>query len=82
MTAVCPFHDFSAEFDPLDLTNPFPLLAAAQAEEPIFYSPDIGYWVVTRHEEIKAIFRDHETFTAENTITPIVPFSDEVRALL
>ena len=82
MTTDCPFHNFSAEFDPLDLSDPFPLLAAAQREEPIFYSPAINYWVVTRHEDIKAIFRDHETFTAANTITPIVPFSDEVREML
>lgn len=75
----CPIHD---RFDPLDLTNPHPILAEARATMPIFYSPDIGYWVVTRYEDIKAIFRDHETYTAENTITPIVPFSDAVKALL
>jgi len=78
----CPIHNFSDTFDPLDLTNPYPLLEQARDEQPIFYSPDIDYWVVTRYEDIKAIFRDHETYTAENTITPIVPFSKAVKAML
>ena len=80
--AQCPIHNFSEQFDPLDLTDPFPLLRQARDEEPIFYSPEIDYWVVTRYEDIKAIFREYETYTAENTITPIVPFSDTVKAML
>ncbi|MCE2473476.1 MAG: cytochrome P450, partial [Anaerolineae bacterium] len=54
----CPF---STSFDPLDLSDPFPLLARARLEQPVFYSPAIDYWVVTRYADIKAIFRDHET---------------------
>ena len=79
---TCPIHNFSDKFDPLDLSNPYPLLQDARQDQPIFYSPDINYWVVTRYEDIKAIFRDHESYTAENTITPIVPFSDTVKAML
>lgn len=78
----CPVHNFGDTFDPLDLSNPYPLLEQSRDDEPIFYSPAIDYWVVTRYEDIKAIFRDHETYTAENTITPIVPFSDAVKAML
>lgn len=78
----CPLTAVSAAFDPLDLQDPFPLLRQARAEEPVFYNDDIGYWVVTRYDDIKAIFHDHDTFTAANTITPIVPFSDDVRAML
>lgn len=79
---TCPIHNFSDDFDPLDLSNPYPLLEKARDEDPIFYSPAIDYWVVTRYDDIKAIFRDHDTYTAENTITPIVPFSDTVKAML
>ena len=74
----CPF----ATFNPLDLSDPFPLLAQARREQPVFYSPAIDYWVVTRYEDVKAIFRDHETYTAANTITPIVPFSAAVQQML
>ncbi|MCY4061983.1 MAG: cytochrome P450 [Chloroflexi bacterium] len=80
--SACPHHDPSATFDPLDLSDPFPLLAQARRKQPVFYSPDIDYWVITRYSDIKTIFRDHETYTAANTITPIVPFSEAVQGLL
>ena len=80
--SACPVSHLNGVFDPLDLTDPFPLLAQARATEPIFYNTDINYWVVTRYEDIKAIFRDHDTFTAANTITPIEPFSAEVQQIL
>jgi cytochrome P450 len=38
--------------------------------------------VVTGYDDIKQIFRDHDTFTAQNTITPITPFTDAMRAKL
>lgn len=79
---ACPFHDLATTFDPLDLSDPFALLAQARRDAPVFYSPEIDYWVVTRYADIKAIFRDHDTYTAANTITPIVPFSDAVQQML
>ena len=78
----CPLSSFSSEFDPLDLSDPFPLLAHARREQPVFYSPAIDYWVVTRYDDVKAIFRDHDCYTAANTITPIVPFSETVTRML
>ena len=78
--ASCPFS--AGMFDPLDLSDPFPILAQAQADAPIFFDEHIGYWVVTRYEDVKQIFRDHDTFTAQNTITPITPFTDAMRAKL
>ena len=78
----CPLGRFSDEFDPLDLSDPFPLLAQARREQPVFYSPAIDYWVVNRYEDVKAIFRDHDTYTAANTITPIVPFTEALQRML
>ena len=75
---TCPF----TAFDPLDLSDPFPRLAQARREQPVFYSPDINYWVITRYDDIKAIFRDHQTYTAANTISPIVPFTTAVKEML
>ena len=78
----CPLSKFSNLFDPLDLRDPFPLLAQARQERPVFYSPAIDYLVVNRYEDVKAIFRDHDTYTAANTITPIVPFTESVQEML
>ena len=79
---TCPINSFNHSFDPLDLRDPFPLLARARREQPAFYCPDIDYWVVTRYADVKAIFRDHETYTAANTISPIVPFPAVVKHML
>ena len=78
-SSKCPMSDL---FDVDYLTNPFPFLEQARNEEPIFYNADIDYWIVTRYEDIKAIFKNHKVFTAENTITPVVPFSDDVLKML
>ena len=81
-SAKCPFNHASLTFDPLDLNDPYPALEWSRAEQPVFYSPEIDYWVVTRFDDIKAVFRDHDTYTAANTITPITPFSDTVKQQL
>ena len=49
------------------------LYARARREEPVFYAPEIGYWVVTRRDDIISIFRDQKRFSASNALTPITP---------
>jgi cytochrome P450 len=78
----CPHAPLAECFDPFDLSDPFPLYAQARAEEPIFFSSAIGYWVVARYDDIKAIFRDHQTFSAEVTQTPYKPRPAEVQQVL
>ncbi|GAB4443882.1 MAG: hypothetical protein OHK0015_44580 [Chloroflexi bacterium OHK40] len=82
-TAVgCPHARMAERFDPFDISDPFPLYAQARDEEPIFYSEALGYWVVTRYDNIKAVFRDHETFSSEVTQTPYKPRPAEVQRVL
>ncbi len=84
----CPFHNTPAmqavadQFLPFDLTDPFPFYRLAREQAPIFYSQALGYWVVTRYEDIKAVFQNWEVFSAENAQTPYRPWSDEVRQIL
>lgn len=70
------------EFDPFDIVDPFPFYIKAREEAPIFYSPELDYWVVTRYEDVKAIFRDLETFSSEITAKPVIPFSPAVQKVL
>ena len=48
----------------------------------MFYSPELDYWVVTRYEDIKAIFADPKTFSASIAQTPIKPLAPDVVAML
>ncbi len=34
------------------LENPYPFYARARKEEPIFFSPELDTWVVTRYDDI------------------------------
>lgn len=81
----CPVTGLGAEFNPFVdpyLARPYPFWLRARTEEPVFYSPEIDYWVVTRYEDVKAIFADPKTFSASNVQNPIAPLSPKVVAIL
>ena len=69
-------------YDPFDLVDPFPFYMRARSETPIFYSPELDYWVITRYEDVKTIFKDLETFSSEITGKPLVPLSPAVQKVL
>ena len=79
----CPVH---ADFDPLSpryLEDPFAVMRELPAGEgPIFYAPAIDYYVVTRYEDIEAIFLDHETFSAGAAQLPLAALSEEAGKVL
>lgn len=64
----CPVHH---GFEPFDQDDPFPAYAELRAEEPVMFDERVGYWVVTRYDDIKAVFEDWETFSSENAQAPV-----------
>ncbi len=68
-------------FRPYDIADPFPFYARAREEAPVFFSDELGYWVVSRYEDIQAIFKDPATFSSENTQSPFKPRPPEVQAV-
>ena len=63
-------------FDPFHdpyLADPYPFFAEARAASPVFYSPDLDYWVVTRYHDIRQIFQTPKRFSAANTLAPLQP---------
>src|SRR6187551_603960 len=54
------FDPFSADY----LADPYPHLARARADAPVFYAADLDMWVVSRYADIEAIFTDPATFSA------------------
>jgi cytochrome P450 len=79
----CPVH---ADFDPLSpryLEDPFAVLRELSAgEAPVFYAPAIDYYVVTRYEDIEAVFLDHDTFSAGAAQLPLVALGEEAGSIL
>jgi cytochrome P450 len=63
-------------FDPFHdpyLADPYPFFAQARQATPVFYSPDLQYWVVTRYQDIRFIFQTPKLFSAINALDPIQP---------
>ena len=84
-TGQCPLTRMGSEFDPFVdpyLADPYAFWVRARRFEPVFYSPDIDYWVVTRYEDIKAIFADPKTFSASIAQTPIKALAPAVVQML
>ncbi|MFC4003275.1 cytochrome P450/oxidoreductase [Prauserella oleivorans] len=83
--ASCPVSANAAAFDPFGdayQADPPASLRWSRDEEPVFYSPSLGYWVVTRYDDVKAVFRDNITFSPSIALEKITPVSEEATATL
>jgi len=81
----CPVSAGAAAFDPFGdgyQQDPPGYLRWARAQEPVFWSPQLGYWVVTRYDDIQAVFRDHLTFSPSIALEKITPTGPEANAVL
>lgn len=81
----CPVSAGAAAFNPFEeayLQDPPGYLRWAREQEPVFFSPELGYWVVTRYDDIKEVFRDHGSFSPSNALEKITPPSEAVQSVL
>jgi cytochrome P450 len=76
----------SARFDPLSpeqRENPFEVLALARREQPVFYAPELDLWVVTRHDDVLEVLKDHRSFSSTGALkSASAPLPPEVVAVL
>ncbi|WP_286258998.1 cytochrome P450/oxidoreductase [Streptomyces graminofaciens] len=83
-TTGCPVSSRAAAFDPFGEAyqrDPAEALRWARDQEPVFYSPALGYWVVARYDDVKTVLRDNRVFSpsiALERITPTPPEAMEV----
>jgi cytochrome P450 len=63
--------------------NPFDVLALARREQPVFHAPALDLWVVTRHEDVLTVLKDHRTFSSTGALkSSSAPLPDEVLEVL
>lgn len=65
----CPFDPDA--FDPLApgaLADPYPELARARAEAPVFRVPDYDMWCVTRWEDVQEVLSNHRVFSSAQMV--------------
>ena len=69
----CPDTGAAASFDPFAdeyLRDPYAYWDGVREAEPIFFSSALGYWVVSRYDDVRQVFRD-PAFSAAVSITPL-----------
>jgi cytochrome P450 len=75
--AGCPVdHQWSALDDDY-LDDPYPIARRFGDDCPIMFSEQMGYVVVSRMEDIVAIFTDPDTYASENVQDPVFPLSPQ-----
>src|ERR1700689_846598 len=73
-------------FDPLSgdfLADPSGVRAALpRDEQPIFFAPSIGYYVLTRYADIEQVLQDPAAYSAAVAQAPLVPLVPEAQRIL
>lgn len=77
--------DFAGRYNPFSssqLEDPYPTYKIARREAPVFYSPVLHMWVVTRYDDIVAIYRNPAVFTSANLLKSRYEPTPEARRIL
>ncbi|WP_323037602.1 cytochrome P450 [Pararhodobacter sp.] len=79
----CPVdHQAWAEFRPHEHVGMAAFFEKCRAESPVFFDSGTGYWIVTRRDDVRAVFSDPDTYSALNVHDPVRPFPPEVVEML
>ncbi len=76
----------AAGFDPMtpaQREDPFDVLERARRECPVFHVAALDLWVVTRHDDVLTVLKDHRSFSSAGALKSSPgPFPAEVQAVL
>lgn len=81
----CPISHNAATFNPFEgpyQVDPAEALRWSRENEPVFYSPELDYWVITRFDDVKAVFRDNILFSPANVLEKITPAPKKAQDIL
>ena len=74
-----------AQWSPLNedyLDDPYPIAARLRDEHPVFFAEQLGHLVLTRMEDIEAVFTNPDVFASTNVQDPLFPLAPEAAAIL
>jgi cytochrome P450 len=49
-------------------SNPFPLFRELRKSAPVFYSPTLGGWIITRYSDVSEILHNHEDYSSKGRV--------------
>lgn len=71
-----------ADYDPFDLSDPYEHWERLRQDCPVYYHEPTGYYILSRYEDIKAVYADWETFSSENAQAPMRPMCEEGKQIM
>ena len=81
----CPVGDLAVEYNPFgepQLSAPFAIWEQARQQCPVFYSEQLGAWVVTRYEDVVEVLGDFQTFSSVGASRGFSELTPEAQAVL
>ncbi|MGQ4598105.1 cytochrome P450 [Nocardia sp. R6R-6] len=72
-------------FDPISpgyVEDPYQYVAQFRDRNDVFFAPQIGFYVVTRYEDVESVFLDPETFSAKNVQDPLSPVAPRAAEIM
>ncbi|HEY0133909.1 MAG TPA: cytochrome P450 [Nannocystis sp.] len=84
MSATIQNPDFLAAhnpYDPAQMVDPYPFYARARQATAAFYNAQLSSWMVTRPDDIQAIYRDPARFSSKYIMSPHSALPPEVEAV-
>jgi len=70
-----PFQPFAQS----QVNDPYPVLGRARTEQPVFYVPELDFWVVTRYEDINKNLGQPKLFSSAAALLPRLEMPAEIR---
>ena len=64
------------------LVDPYPELADLREQSPVFFDEELGYYLVTRYEDIERCLTDRTTFLAQGASSPVWPPVEAAQQIL
>ncbi|CAN2222076.1 CypX Cytochrome P450 [Candidatus Nanopelagicaceae bacterium] len=58
-------------------SNPYPLFARLRSESPVYYSQNLGGWVVTRYNDVSEILHNHEDYSSKGRVLHLIHQLDQ-----
>ncbi|MGB1008269.1 MAG: cytochrome P450 [Thiolinea sp.] len=77
--AQCPAHK---DYDPFDLSAPHADWQHLRENSPVYFHEPTGYYIVSRYDDVKAVFNDWETFSSDNAQAPMRPMCAEGKRIM
>jgi cytochrome P450 len=80
--AAGPSSAIGAEFNPFvgsQLADPYPFYARARREQPVFFSPLLRMWYVTRYDDVLTVLKDPARFSSAQAVNVPLDYTPETR---